>query len=124
MPCMSVDIPGQTDAARVCNLRFVNALTPGHFVIILVFLLIPLGCGYWASAIARKKDRSAGGFFALGFFLGVIGLIIAAVVSPGQPGPPAGMHAVVCPRCNARQNADPRQPSFECWQCKTVSSVT
>lgn len=110
--------------ASAGKLRFV-AITgsQGLTLLIFVFVVIPLACGFWASAIARKKNRSAGGFFALGFFLGVIGLIVAAVALPGQPGPPAGMRAVVCPRCNARQNADPRQPTFECWQCKTVSSL-
>jgi hypothetical protein len=71
----------------------------------------------------RSTDRSAGGFFALGFFFPVIGLLIAALISPGQSGPPPGMRAIVCPRCNARQNVDPQEPSYECWQSKTVSSL-
>jgi hypothetical protein len=60
---------------------------------LVVGIAIPVGLGFWASSIAKKKERSAGGFFALGFFLGVIGVIIAAVVSPGQPGPRPGMRA-------------------------------
>jgi hypothetical protein len=44
----------------------VNALSPEHVVIVLAFLVIPIVCGYWASAIAKRKDRSAGGVFALG----------------------------------------------------------
>jgi hypothetical protein len=90
---------------------------------LLVVIGIPVGLGFWASSIATKKDRSAGGFFALGFFLPVIGVIIAAVVSPGQAGPPPGMRGIVCRRCNARQNVDPQQSTFECWQCKTVSPI-
>ena len=49
----------------------------------LAVIAIPVGLGFWASSIAKKKDRSAGRFFALGFVLGVIGIIIAAVVRPG-----------------------------------------
>jgi len=90
---------------------------------LLVVIGIPVGLGFWASSIAKKKDRSAGGFFALGFFFLVIGVIIAAVVSPGQPGPPPGMRGIVCRRCNARQNVDPQQSTFECWQCKSVSPI-
>lgn len=96
----------------------------GTFTVVLgwfVFIaMIAVGLGFWASSIAKKKNRSAGGFFALGLFLGVIGVIIAAVVSLG---PPPGMRGVVCPRCNARQNVDPRQSTFECWQCKAVSPI-
>jgi hypothetical protein len=47
----------------------VNALSPGHFLIILAFLVTPFVCDYWASAIAKRKDRSAGGFFALGLWV-------------------------------------------------------
>lgn len=104
-----------------------SSLAPAHVVLLLVLIVvliaIPFGLGFWASSLAKKKDRSPGGFFALGFFLGVVGVIIAAVVAPGQPGPPPGMRAVVCPRCNARQNVEARQPNFECWQCKSVIPV-
>lgn len=87
---------------------------------VLVVVAIPVGFSFWAASIAKKKHRSAGGFFALGFCLGVIGVIIAAVVSPGAP---PGMRGVVCRRCNARQNVDARQPTYECWQCKEVSRI-
>jgi hypothetical protein len=97
-----------------------NTLSIGHLVL---FLAIPTAFGFWASSMAKKKDRTAGGFFALGFFFPVIGLLIAALISPGQPGPPPGMRAIACPRCNARQNIDPQKLSYECWQCKTVSSL-
>jgi hypothetical protein len=86
----------------------------------LAVIAIPVGLGFWASSIAKKKDRSAGRFFALGFVLGVIGIIIAAVV---RPGPPPGTRGAICRRCSARQNVDPRQPTYECWQCKAVSRI-
>ncbi|APE14144.1 hypothetical protein BOH72_01780 [Mycobacterium sp. WY10] len=92
-------------------------------VLFVVIVLIPVACGFIASTLAKKKNRSAGGFFALGFFLGVIGIVIAAVVSPGQPAPPPGMRAITCPRCNAVQNVDPAAPEFTCWQCHTASPV-
>ncbi len=64
-------------------------MTVSIILIVLVGIAIEVGLGFWASSIAKKKDLSPGGFFALGFFLGVIGVIIAALVPPGQPGPPA-----------------------------------
>jgi hypothetical protein len=97
-----------------------NTLSIWHLAL---FLAVPTGFGFWASSMAKKKDRSAGGFFALGFFLPLIGLLMAALISPGQPSTPPGMQATVCPRCNTRQNVDPQEPSYECWQCKTTSSL-
>ena len=99
-----------------------SGLQPWHWLVVLL-VVVPLVCGWISSNIAKKKDRSAGGFFALGFFFGVIGIIVAAVVSPGQPGPPPGMRGVACPRCNARQNVAPDASHFECWQCKTTAAV-
>jgi hypothetical protein len=55
-------------------------------VILLVVIGIQVGLGFWASSIAKKKDQSPGVFFAAGLFLGVIGVIIAAVAPAGQPG--------------------------------------
>jgi hypothetical protein len=101
----------------------VGSVSPWHGVILLFWIAIPVICGFFSAAIAKKKNRSAGGFFALGFFLGIIGIIVAAVVSPGEPPPPLGMRAVRCSRCNARQNVDVRDRTFECWQCKTVSDA-
>lgn len=98
-----------------------GGLQPWHWLIF--FVLVPVVCGWISSSIAKKKGRSAGAFFALGFFLGIIGIVVAAVVSPGQPPPPPGMTAVSCPRCNARQNIKPGEPEFECWQCKTTIRV-
>jgi hypothetical protein len=98
----------------------------GFIVVIvafLVFIAIAAGFGYWASAIAKKKGLSAGGFFALGFFFGAIGVIVAAVVGPASPPAPAGMRSVACPRCNARQNVAFGASGFECWQCRTSVPV-
>ena len=46
------------------------------------FLAIALGCGFGARAILLGKGRSGGAGFCLGFFLGFIGVIIAAVLQP------------------------------------------
>ncbi|MGW6426449.1 hypothetical protein ACWF82_27565 [Nocardia sp. NPDC055053] len=72
-------------------------------------------------AIAERKRRSPGGFFLVGFLLGPIGVLAAVLAAPGEPAPPVGMRAVLCPRCNARQNIARGQAEFECWQCKLVS---
>ncbi|MGW5075965.1 hypothetical protein [Rhodococcus sp. NPDC004095] len=86
-------------------------------------ILIGLICGAIASSIAGKKGLSRGGFWLLGFFFSVIGVIVALLVSPGEPAAPPGMRAVTCPRCNARQNVDVAQGRYECWQCKLVSQT-
>jgi hypothetical protein len=94
-------------------------------MIIVVAILIgfPVGCGFWAKTIAEKKHLNPGGYFALGFFLGLLGVIIASVASPGPPGPPSGLHSVICPRCNAVQNVMPGAAQFECWQCRTPTRL-
>lgn len=80
-------------------------------------------CGAISAAIASSKHRNAGGYFFLGAFLGVIGIIAAAVASPGDPPAPLGMMAVTCNRCGTRQNVNRDDATFECWQCKLVSPV-
>lgn len=54
--------------------------------VLLLSLLFPLavlvGCGFGARAILLGKGRSGGAGFCLGFFLGLIGVIIAAVLQP------------------------------------------
>jgi hypothetical protein len=39
-------------------------------------------CAVASAAIAQRKGLSGGGYFLLGLFLGVIGLLIAAVAQP------------------------------------------
>ncbi|KAA0096135.1 hypothetical protein CIW49_21730 [Mycolicibacterium sp. P1-18] len=95
-----------------------NGLQPWHWLVLLAFVL-PFVFGLVSANIAKKKNRSEIGFLALGFFFGVIGLVVALVVSPGQPKPPPGMRGVTCPRCNARQYVWPNGGDYECWQCRT-----
>lgn len=49
---------------------------------LMAFSLI-IGCafGYGTMSIAGKKGYSKGGFFALGFFFGIIGLVVALLIS-------------------------------------------
>ena len=55
-------------------------------ILVIVYLVIPVavlvGCGFGARSIMRNKGRSPGAGFCLGFFLGVPGLVIAAVLQP------------------------------------------
>lgn len=90
---------------------------------IIVMIVICLIAGAISATIAANKDRDSVGFFFLGFFLGVLGIIIAAVVSPGQPPPPKGMRGFTCFRCSADHNVAIGQPSFQCWQCKATNTV-
>lgn len=46
----------------------------------LLILLLMFAFGYASMTIAKKKGYSAAGFFCLGLFLGVIGLIIALCI--------------------------------------------
>lgn len=85
-----------------------------YVVVTLAFGLI---CGLISAAIAGRKNRNTGGFFALGFFLGLIGIVAAAIASPGSPATPPGLTAVICPRCNARQNVPTSEETYRCWQC-------
>jgi hypothetical protein len=84
----------------------------------LIAFAVSSAFGFLASIIAQKKNRSASGYFLLGFFLGLIDILAAALVSDGQPAAPSGMRTVVCPRCNARQNISRSTTTFQCWQCQ------
>jgi uncharacterized membrane protein YeaQ/YmgE (transglycosylase-associated protein family) len=88
-----------------------------------VFLLVAaLLCGIIAASIATRKGRSGLGFFLLGVLTGVIGVTVAAIVRGDVP-PPKGWKTTTCPRCNARQNVQPGQEEFECWQCNTSVAI-
>ncbi|MBQ9732943.1 MAG: SHOCT domain-containing protein [Clostridia bacterium] len=50
------------------------------FIYLVVALAVCFAFGAITSNIAKKKGHSAGAYFAIGFFLGIIGLIIALVI--------------------------------------------
>ena len=52
----------------------------GLEIVLFVSLAIGIVCGYFSSKQAEKKGYSKGGFFCLGFFLGVIGLLVALLI--------------------------------------------
>ncbi|MBC7303436.1 MAG: hypothetical protein H5T78_21115 [Nocardia sp.] len=88
---------------------------------LVTFGFIGLVCGLISMNIASNKDRSVGGFFAVGFLFGPLGVLATVLVGRGEPRAPQGTRAVTCPRCNARQNVAKDQADYECWQCKLVS---
>ena len=101
-----------------------SVVSPPQLVIdmtggLIVFWLI---CGVIAAVIASAKNRNALGWLALGALFAP-SVLIVAVLPKLPPGPPEGMRSVQCPRCNAVQNIPDGQPTFECWQCKLVSSA-
>lgn len=49
---------------------------------LLVYAVIAVGGGVIASTIAKGKGRDAAGWFILGFFLPLIGILLAAVMPP------------------------------------------
>lgn len=77
----------------------------------IVFLVFWIVCGVIAAAIANSKGRSGAGFGCLGFLLGPIGIIIAAVISPDRA-PDARTHRK-CPSC-----AEPiAKEAIKCKHC-------
>ena len=58
-----------------------GAMMTTYIVAGIIGLIAGVAFGYFSGKIAAKKGYSFGGFFALGFFLGVIGLVIALVIS-------------------------------------------
>lgn len=93
-------------------------------VLILAATVVSFTCGTVSVVIAeRKRCSSPFGFFLVGCLLGPIGILAAVLAAPGEPAPPVGMRAVMCTRCNARQNIARDQAEFECWQCKLVSQT-
>lgn len=45
-------------------------------------LILAIICGTWSGAVAAGKGRSMQWWFIIGFFLPIIGLIIAYIVKP------------------------------------------
>ena len=51
-------------------------------VYVLLLVAVAIACGYGGRAIMVGKGRSGSNRFLLGFFLGLLGLLIAALLSP------------------------------------------
>lgn len=83
----------------------------GLFVIELVILCLITGIA--SAVIAGSKDRSVIGYFLLGFFLNVIGVLIAIGVQSlkpmavaGQPTPRPPTDLILCWSCNRPRRVD------------------
>lgn len=60
-----------------------GAAIVGVLVLYLAFLIgLTVACGFWAKSIMIGKGRSGSSGFWLGFFLGLLGVLIAALLSP------------------------------------------
>ena len=53
----------------------------GLLVLLLLWIGLAIGCGYWARSILAGKGRSGTAGFWLGFCLGITGVLIAALLS-------------------------------------------
>lgn len=52
--------------------------------IIVAVIVIAVLCGWVSAVIAGSKGLPSGGYFLAGLFLGIIGIIIAAVAQPAR----------------------------------------
>ncbi|GEM_PF-4031579 len=88
----------------------------------LVFLSVAIGlvCGVVCSSIARSKNRDALGYFLLGFFFGIIGLLITALI------PKKETRSRVIPPFQPYAHASPIEPAYQpqeryCGRCPQCS---
>lgn len=85
-----------------------SAIAAG-LIVILVYAGIAVGLGFAGRAIMKNKGRSPGAGFCLGFFLGLIGLLIAAL----QSNAPQQMHSAYNPYAGGQQWAGQQgQPGY------------
>ena len=89
----------------------------------MLLVILWLGCAVAAAVISQRKNTGASNGFLVGLVLGVIGLVMVLLWKPGLPAAPAGLRSVKCPRCNAVQNVDAAEPTYECWQCHLSTTV-
>jgi hypothetical protein len=87
-------------------------------------IIIGLLCAGIAGVIASRKNRSVGEAMFMSLALGLIGLLIVALMRPGEPKAPLGCVQWSVPRCNAQQNVPEADSTFECWRCKLVTTQT
>lgn len=85
--------------------------------------VLAITCALISGSLAKSKHLDYTTYFCLGLFLGPLGLIVAAAVPKGERPPPPGMAARICPKCTARQNIAATSTEYECWQCKTTTTV-
>jgi hypothetical protein len=87
-------------------------------------VLLWLGLAIGAGAIASSKGRSGFGYFVLGFFLPIVGILIAIGVSDARTADPLGRAVrgndlVVCPSCRRPHRAD----ATTCPNCGLTASA-
>ena len=105
------------------DIDILAASYPQQVSFVFIFVFWGLLWGAVCVIIGQKKNLSAGGSFAWGFFLGLIGVIIVAAKAPELPSAPDGLRAIKCPRCNMVQNVPYNAPTFDCWQCHLVTPL-
>ncbi len=72
--------------------------------------------GYWAGKVGQRNGRSFGLCFCLGFFLGLIGLLVVYLIGPAYDSRPAPYG--VAPPPGQGPGPDPNQQrTMVCGQC-------
>lgn len=91
---------------------------------VLGLLVIWLGFAAVGVHISQTKNRGPWIGFVLGFFLGVIGILVLVWLEPQLPPAPPGRRPFRCPRCSAVQNVLYAAERYDCWRCKQGVKVT
>lgn len=83
----------------------------------LILIIAGLGMAIGAGAIANSKGRSAIGYFLLGLFLPIVGILVAIGMTPLTSTPatmaPSGKDLVLCRSCRRPHRAD----AIKCPNC-------
>ena len=79
---------------------------------------ILLVCGVIGALIASSRGATAFVGFLLGFFLGIIGVVITLFLKPAQPAAAAGKATRECPHCKEPMRTD----ASVCPHCQRESS--
>ncbi|MBU4194743.1 MAG: zinc ribbon domain-containing protein [Actinobacteria bacterium] len=93
-----------------------DGMTLGLVIVWLAALAVNVLIGYWAGKVGQRNGRSFALCFCLGFFLGLIGVLVVYLIGPGYDSRPAPYG--VAPPPGYGPPPDPHQQRTRvCGQC-------